>query len=95
MLKILTIIAPFVLKGAAKNPAKSLAGQFGFYVLFLCGSLFLCCAIFIWLKKTYSFEVAFLGLGLLFMIGAAAIKFFHMILGICTRLSSRPSQACY
>jgi len=35
MLKILTIIAPFVLKGAAKNPAKSLAGQFGFYVLFL------------------------------------------------------------
>jgi len=41
MLKILTIIAPFVLKGAAKNPAKSLAGQFGFYVLFLCGSLFL------------------------------------------------------
>ena len=77
MLKILTIIAPFVLKGAAKNPAKSLAGQFGFYVLFLCGSLFLCCAIFIWLKKTYSFEVAFLGLGLLFMIGAAAIKFFQ------------------
>jgi len=74
VLKILTFIAPFILKGASKNPAKSFVGLFAFYGLIFFGFLFILFAIYTWLMKTYSVEVAFLGIGLLFILGALAIK---------------------
>ena len=77
MLKVLTFIAPFILKGAVKDPAKSLAGQSAFYGLFFFGFLFLLAAVFTCLMKTYSLEVAFSGLGIILIAGALTIKFFQ------------------
>ncbi len=78
MLKILTFIVPFILKGTAKTPGKSLAGQSAFYGLMFFGSLFLLFAIFTWLLKTYSLDVAFLGIGLILLSGAITVKTYQL-----------------
>lgn len=76
MLKILTFIVPFILKGAtSRTPGKSLAGQSAIYGLIFFGSLSLLFAIFTWLLTTHSIEVAFLGVGIVLLLGALVIKF--------------------
>lgn len=70
MLKLITLAAPLLLQGRSKPPARSLAGRLLMAILILGAGLCLLGALFVWVLKTYSLELAFLTLGGTLFLGA-------------------------
>jgi len=90
ILKTLTFLAPFVLKGATKRPVKTLAGVFATYGLMLISILFISIAIFIYITKEYGADAAFLAIGLLALLTAGYLHFRRILRR--KKLSSLPDK---
>lgn len=66
MLKYATIIVPMLLKlGNSTSAAKNARSQVGVFALTIVAILFFLAALFTWVAKTYSLDIAFLVIGLI------------------------------
>lgn len=92
MLRFLTFVVPFLLKGATKGPVKTLIGRSTFYAIVFFGIVFLLAALFVWVAKTYSLEIAFLTLGLLFLGFAVLSKLVEWVKRRAKRRKSIPKS---
>lgn len=73
MLRYVSLIAPLLLRKGTPNPVRVLTGYMGAFFLTALAAVFLLCALFTWITKTYGLDVAFLAVGLLLAIGAIGL----------------------
>ena len=75
MLRLLTSIAPFLLKEPANSLVKTLIGRSAVYALIFAGLVFIIAALFTWVSETYSLEMAFLTVGTILLTGALTCQY--------------------
>lgn len=73
MLKYVSIIAPLILRRGTKNPVRTLSGYMGAIVLTIIAAIFLLAALFTWIASNYGLDLAFLTVGLIFVLGALTL----------------------
>ncbi|MDB2438314.1 hypothetical protein N9W89_06325 [Hellea sp.] len=74
ILRTLTVLAPFILKGPTKRPVRALAGVLASWGLIFLSILFLSIALFIYVSREYGADIAFLSIGLLALVAAIYLQ---------------------
>lgn len=73
MLKYVSILAPLILRKGSPNPVKTLTNYMGAILLGILAGLFFLAALFTWVATNYGLDLAFLTVGLSFMVLAIVL----------------------
>ena len=86
MLKFLTLVAPYILKGRKSGPATKVAGRSLVYMLIGLATIFLLSALFVLTLQEVSLEAAFAIVGVALLFLALTV---HLLMSLKTKTNSK------